>query len=71
MTFYRSECILPARTAVYAYIDQETGDLWILGDDLQRQDTAELRINAEDVAEFVEQIAGLVEDGHRRLRSRP
>jgi hypothetical protein len=64
--FKRSEVILPARTAVYAYIDPETGDLRIHASDAANQRDDEIRINAEDVAEFVDQLAQLVKSTHGR-----
>jgi hypothetical protein len=58
--FKRSECILPARTTVFAYIDPNTGDLRIWACDGAFQCDTELRIAAEDVADFINRLAELV-----------
>jgi hypothetical protein len=63
--YRRAECVLPMRTSVFAYVDQETGDLWISASDALRRCDTELRINAEDVAEFVDRLVELVEPAHR------
>jgi hypothetical protein len=60
-----AECVLPMHTSVFAYVDQETGDLWIAAEDALRRCDTELRINAEDVATFVDTLVVLVEPGHR------
>jgi hypothetical protein len=63
--YRRAECVLPMHTSVFAYVDQETGDLWISASDALRRCDTELRINAEDVATFVDALVALVEPGHR------
>jgi hypothetical protein len=63
--YRRAECVLPMHTSVFAYVDQETGDLWISGSDALRRCDTELRINAEDVATFVDTLVALVEPAHR------
>jgi hypothetical protein len=57
--FARSECILPARTSVFAYVDQNTGDLRIWASDAAFHCDSELRIAAEDVGDFINGLAEL------------
>jgi hypothetical protein len=63
--YRRAECVLPMHTSVWAYVDQATGDLWISASDPLRRCDTELRINAEDVAEFVDRLVELVQPAHR------
>jgi hypothetical protein len=58
----RAEVILPARTALYAYLDPESGDLRIHASDAAEQCDTELRINAEDVRDFISGLVALVRD---------
>ena len=60
--FERSEVILPARTTVFAYVDKDTGDLRIWGSDAAQQCDTELRINAEDVRDFINGLVELARD---------
>jgi hypothetical protein len=55
----RSECILPPRTCVFAYLD-DNGNLWIHASDAARYCDAEIRINGEDVADFVDRLTDLI-----------
>jgi hypothetical protein len=57
--FKRAECVLPARTSVFAYVDQR-GDLRIWAQDSAYQCDAELRIPAEDIDDFINRLAELV-----------
>lgn len=63
--YRRAECVLPMHTSVFAYVDQETGDLWISASDALRRCDIEMRINSEDVATFVDTLVALVEPAHR------
>ena len=63
--YRRAECVLPLRTGVSAYIDENSGDLWISASDALRRCDTELRINAEDVVAFVDALVALVEPAHR------
>jgi hypothetical protein len=55
----RSVCVLPARTAVYCYLD-ELGDLWIATSDPALFVDTECRIHAEDVLTFVDRLTQLI-----------
>jgi hypothetical protein len=63
--FKRSECVLPLRTAVWAYID-DVGDLRISAEDARGRCDAELRINAEDIEQFLLTLNDIVSEhlGH-------
>jgi hypothetical protein len=55
----RATCLVPARTCVFAYID-DNGDLWISASDSALRCDAELRIAADDIVPLIEGIAELV-----------
>jgi hypothetical protein len=55
----RSPCILPARTSVFAYLD-DYGDLWISASDAALRCDTEFRIAADDVFAFVDRLTELV-----------
>jgi hypothetical protein len=55
----RSVCLLPARTAVYCYLD-DLGDLWIATSDPALCVDTECRIHAEDVLTFVDRLTELI-----------
>jgi hypothetical protein len=55
----RSICIVPARTSVHAYVDDD-GDLWIHTSDHAHGIDSELRIAADDVISFVGGLTELV-----------
>src|SRR5260370_31086595 len=57
--FERSTCILPARTSVLAYLD-DNGELWIYASDAALQCDTELRIAAEDLFAFIDGLTELV-----------
>jgi hypothetical protein len=65
--YNRSEVILPMRSSVNAYIDPETGELWISASDPERRSDDEIRIDADDVESF---LLGL-NDLWRKSRGRP
>jgi hypothetical protein len=48
-----SEWDLPMRSSVDAYIDPETGELWISASDPERRSDDEIRIDADDVESFL------------------
>jgi hypothetical protein len=51
--YKQSEVILPMRSSVDAYIDPETGELWISASDPERRSDDEIRIDADDVESFL------------------
>jgi hypothetical protein len=57
--FDQATLLLPPRTDVLAYIDNH-GDLWISASDAARRCDTELRINAEDVAAFIDGLTDLI-----------
>jgi hypothetical protein len=57
--YKRSVCVLPARTAVYCYLD-DLGDLWIATSDSALCVDTECRIHADDVLAFVDRLTQLV-----------
>ena len=57
--YNRSVCILPARTAVLSYLD-DNGDLWISTSDAALCIDTEFRIAAEDVWDFVNGLTQLI-----------
>jgi hypothetical protein len=61
----RSECVLPARTFVSAYID-DNGDLRICASDARYQCDTELRINAEDIEQFLFTLNGIWQEAQER-----
>jgi hypothetical protein len=65
----RSEVILPARTSVYAYVD-DNGDLRILAEDARGRCETELRINAEDIEDFLLALNGTWQEALERGANR-
>jgi hypothetical protein len=63
--FKRSECVLPLRTAVWAYVD-DVGDLRISAEDAKGRCDTELRINAEDIEDFLLGLNGIWQEAQER-----
>jgi hypothetical protein len=55
----RSACIVPAKTSVLAYLD-DNGDLWIHASDSALQCDTEFRIAGDDIGDFLNGLAELV-----------
>jgi hypothetical protein len=56
----KAQLIVPPRTSVWAYIDDLTGDLLISASDSVYQTDADIRINAEDIVNFIDRLTDLV-----------
>jgi hypothetical protein len=55
----RAQCLVPARSCVFGYID-DNGDLRIWSDDFRQQCTSEMRIDRDDIPEFIDGLLALV-----------
>ena len=54
----KAKTLVPFRTSVFGYVD-DAGDLHLLGSDAVEQCDTDLRINAEDIKQFIEELLAL------------